>query len=209
MILASNRKKTSWAKCKFLSQISSLIEENSLLNQRYEEANKQLQEVMAQMEGKPNEQREREYLLKDNVETLKVKSEMEARIAELERQLLSSETPLKEEVLKALRYLLVLGIISPSSVILYILNMFSTFLFEYTSSPFQVESVRALLGEKEATLAYIAEEKSGHAEEVVQLRREVNLQHKKFPEKVYPYFKYFLAIISFYRMIFFIASVCH
>ncbi|CAA7408991.1 unnamed protein product [Spirodela intermedia] len=120
-----------------------LAEKNSLLNQRHEVANKRLREVMAQMDEKRNEQREREYSPNDNVETLTVKPEMEARTAELEWQLLSSETPLKKEV----------------------------------------ESMRALLGEKEAAIAHILEEKKRLAEEMVQLRSEINLQHKKFAEK--------------------------
>ncbi|CAA6671858.1 unnamed protein product [Spirodela intermedia] len=121
-----------------------LAEKNSLLNQRHEVANKRLREVMAQMDEKRNEQREREYSPNDNVETLTVKPEMEARTAELEWQLLSSETPLKKEV----------------------------------------ESMRALLGEKEAAIAHILEEKKRLAEEMVQLRSEINLQHKNSQRRV-------------------------
>uniref|UniRef100_A0A1D1ZJ43 Intracellular protein transport protein USO1 n=1 Tax=Anthurium amnicola TaxID=1678845 RepID=A0A1D1ZJ43_9ARAE len=84
------------------SQISSLTEEKILINQMYQEAQKEIQTVLAQMEEQLKEQQAKEHSLNVNVETLtaelKVKSEMQAQVAELEHKLLSSETRFREEI---------------------------------------------------------------------------------------------------------------
>lgn len=83
-------------------QISSVVEENDLLDKTYQALKEKLQAVNAQMEGQLNEQKAREATLNSEVENLKAelteKSTIQNRITELEEQLMLAETNLKEEV---------------------------------------------------------------------------------------------------------------
>ncbi|KAI3893222.1 hypothetical protein MKW92_043077 [Papaver armeniacum] len=84
------------------SQIASVMKENNMIHETYENTRKELGAVIAQMEGQLNEQKATEHALKLEVENLKIElSEMTvllARVVELEQQLTSAENRLKEEV---------------------------------------------------------------------------------------------------------------
>ncbi|KAF8412706.1 hypothetical protein HHK36_000674 [Tetracentron sinense] len=84
------------------SQISSVMEENNMLNRTYQDARKELQTVITQLEGQLNEQKAREDALMAEMENLKAelteKSVLQTRVTELEQQLILAETQVKEEV---------------------------------------------------------------------------------------------------------------
>ncbi|KAF8390899.1 hypothetical protein HHK36_023198 [Tetracentron sinense] len=84
------------------SQISSVMEENNMLNETYQDARKELQTVINQLEGQLNEQKAREDALNAEMENLKAeltqKSLLQTRVTELEQQLILAENRVKEEV---------------------------------------------------------------------------------------------------------------
>ena len=83
-------------------QVSSVMEENSLLNETYQAAKNELQAVIIQLEGQLKEQKENEDAIKSEVESLKTevadKSVLQTRLDELQKQLVIAEARLKEEV---------------------------------------------------------------------------------------------------------------
>ncbi|KAG1365102.1 myosin-9 [Cocos nucifera] len=82
-------------KGKLQSQVTSVMEENNMLNEMYENAKKELEAIVVQLEGQLNAQKERELSLNADVENLKAelaeKSLIQPKISQLEQQLLSSE----------------------------------------------------------------------------------------------------------------------
>ncbi|KAH7533609.1 hypothetical protein FEM48_Zijuj04G0149900 [Ziziphus jujuba var. spinosa] len=84
------------------SQISSVMDENQLLNETYQNAKNELQSVILQLEGQLKENKSNEVALKSENENLKVeiaeKSLLQTRLKELEEQLVKTEARLKEEV---------------------------------------------------------------------------------------------------------------
>ncbi|KAK0584572.1 hypothetical protein LWI29_015388 [Acer saccharum] len=84
------------------SQISSVMEENNLLNETYENAKKELQSMISQLEGKLQEQKTTEDTLKFDIESLKAeaaeKSLLQTRLKELEELLVKVEAQSKQEV---------------------------------------------------------------------------------------------------------------
>lgn len=80
------------------------MEENNLLNETYLNAKTELQSLISQLEGQLQEQKATEVTLKSEIESLKAeaagKSELENRLREVEEQLVTVETQLKEEVLQ-------------------------------------------------------------------------------------------------------------
>ncbi|KAJ0087791.1 hypothetical protein Patl1_33228 [Pistacia atlantica] len=84
------------------SQISSVMEENNLLNETYQNAKTELQSLISQLEGQLQQQKAIEVTLKSEIESLKSeaagKLELENRLREVEKQLVTVETQLKEEV---------------------------------------------------------------------------------------------------------------
>ncbi|XP_042504985.1 putative leucine-rich repeat-containing protein DDB_G0290503 isoform X2 [Macadamia integrifolia] len=86
------------------SQISSLMEENNLLNETHQGARKEVQTVIVQLEEQLREQKAREVTFYGELESLKAtlteKSLLQTRVTELEQQLMLTESQLKEEVEK-------------------------------------------------------------------------------------------------------------
>ena len=83
-------------------QISSVMEENNLLNETYQNAKKELESVILQLEQQLKEQTAKEDALRSNIENLKAeiaeKPVLQTRLKELEEQLVKNENQLKEEV---------------------------------------------------------------------------------------------------------------
>lgn len=79
------------------------MEENSLLNETYQTAKNELQAVIIQLEAELKEQKANEDAIKAEVVNLKAeiadKSVLQARLDELDKQLVIAEARLKEEVL--------------------------------------------------------------------------------------------------------------
>lgn len=86
----------------FLLQISSVMDENSLLNELNQNIKKELQQVISQLEEQLKEHKAGEDALKSEVENLKAeiaeKSLLEKSLKELEEQLVKTEAQLKQEV---------------------------------------------------------------------------------------------------------------
>ncbi|KAL4340639.1 hypothetical protein GQ457_08G015320 [Hibiscus cannabinus] len=84
------------------SQISSLMEENNLLNETHQNTKKELQSIILQLEEQLKDQKENEESLKLEIGNLKAeiaeRSSLQTRVKELEEQLVTIETRLKEEV---------------------------------------------------------------------------------------------------------------
>ena len=85
----------------FLWQILCLTEENTVLDQSNKESNKQIQEHIAQLEELQKKHNEKEESLNATVESLaaelKLKSELQTQLSELEHKLVSTETLSREE----------------------------------------------------------------------------------------------------------------
>lgn len=83
-------------------QISSVMEENNLLTETYQNAKKELESVILQLEQQLKEQNTKEDALRSDIENLKAeiaeKPVLQTRLKELEEQLLKNENQLKEEV---------------------------------------------------------------------------------------------------------------
>lgn len=83
-------------------QISSVMEENNLLTETYQNAKKELQSVILQLEQQLKEQNAKEDGLRCDIENLKAeiaeKPVLQTRLKELEEQLVKNENQLKEEV---------------------------------------------------------------------------------------------------------------
>jgi chromosome segregation ATPase len=83
-------------------QISSVMEENNLLTESYQNAKKELQSVILQLEQQLKEQIAKEDALRSEIENLKAenadKPVLQTRLKELEEQLVKTEDQLKEEV---------------------------------------------------------------------------------------------------------------
>lgn len=88
--------------CACFLQISSIMDENQLLNETYQNAKNELQSVIMQLEGQLKENKANEDAIKSEIESLKVeiaeKSLLQTRLKELEEQLVKTEARLKEEV---------------------------------------------------------------------------------------------------------------
>ena len=84
-------------------QISSLMEENILLNETHQNTKKELQSVILRLEEQLKDEKENEGSLKLEIKNLKAEiaesSLLQTRVKELEEQLVTVETQLKEEVL--------------------------------------------------------------------------------------------------------------
>lgn len=83
-------------------QISSVMEENNLLTETYQNAKKELESVILQLEQQLKEQNAKEDALRSDIENLKAeiaeKPVLQTRLKELEEQLVKNENQLKEEV---------------------------------------------------------------------------------------------------------------
>lgn len=83
-------------------QISSVMEENNLLTETYQNAKKELESVILQLEQQLKEQNAKEVALRSDIENLKAeiaeKPVLQTRLKDLEEQLLKNENQLKEEV---------------------------------------------------------------------------------------------------------------
>lgn len=83
-------------------QISSVMEENNLLTETYQNAKKELESVILQLEQQLKEQNAKEDALRSDIENLKAeiaeKPVLQTRLKDLEEQLLKNENQLKEEV---------------------------------------------------------------------------------------------------------------
>lgn len=83
-------------------QISSVMEENNLLTETYQNAKKELESVILQLEQQLKEQNAKEDALRSDIENLKAeiaeKPVLQTHLKELEEQLLKNENQLKEEV---------------------------------------------------------------------------------------------------------------
>lgn len=84
-------------------QISSLMEENNLLNETHQDTKKELQSVILQLEEQLKDEKENEESLKLEISNLKAEIEksslLQTKVKELEEQLVTVETQLKEEVI--------------------------------------------------------------------------------------------------------------
>lgn len=82
--------------------MTSVMEENNMLNEMYQNAKKELEAIVVQLEGQLNAQKEREVSLNANVENLKAelaeKSLIQPKISQLEQQLLLAENKYMEKV---------------------------------------------------------------------------------------------------------------
>lgn len=89
-----------------MPQISSVMDENNLLNDTHQTTKKELQSVIVQLEGQLKESKENVYALKSENENLKAvieeKTLLQSRLKELEEDLSKAEARLKEEVNDAL-----------------------------------------------------------------------------------------------------------
>ena len=78
------------------------MEENNLLNETYQNAKKELESVILQLEQQLKEQNAKEDALRSDIENLKAeiaeKPVLQTRLKELEEQLVKNENQLKEEV---------------------------------------------------------------------------------------------------------------
>lgn len=78
------------------------MEENNLLTETYQNAKKELQSVILQLEQQLKEQNAKEDGLRCDIENLKAeiaeKPVLQTRLKELEEQLVKNENQLKEEV---------------------------------------------------------------------------------------------------------------
>ena len=83
-------------------QISSVMEENNLLTETYQNAKKELESVILLLEQQLKEQNAKEDALRSDIENLKAeiaeKPVLQTRLKELEEQLLKNENQLEEEV---------------------------------------------------------------------------------------------------------------
>lgn len=83
-------------------QISSLMEESNLLNETHQNTKKELQSVILQLEEQLKEEKENKESLQLEIKNLKAKiaesSVLQTRVRDLEGQLVTVETQLKEEV---------------------------------------------------------------------------------------------------------------
>ncbi|KAL0289325.1 UNVERIFIED_CONTAM: hypothetical protein Sangu_2618600 [Sesamum angustifolium] len=86
---------------KLQSQISSVMEENNLLNETFQSSKKDLEAMIVHLEEQFKEQKSSEDALKTKLETLNSevgqKAELQNRLKDLEEQLATAETKLKEE----------------------------------------------------------------------------------------------------------------
>lgn len=87
----------------FIVQISSVMEENNLINETYQSSKKDLQAIIVQLEEQLKEQKSNEDALKAKLETFNSevgqKAELQNRLKEIEEQLATAEARLKEEVI--------------------------------------------------------------------------------------------------------------
>lgn len=78
------------------------MEENNLLSDTYQNAKKELESVIIQLEGQLKDQKANEEALKSEIENLKMevaeKSALQTRVKEFEEKLAAAEARLKEEV---------------------------------------------------------------------------------------------------------------
>lgn len=78
------------------------MEENNQLNETYQDAKKELQSLISQLEGELNEQKKVGDALKLEIESLKAeaaeKSVLQTHLKEVEEQLATVEAQLKQEV---------------------------------------------------------------------------------------------------------------
>ncbi|KAJ6300795.1 hypothetical protein OIU76_021567 [Salix suchowensis] len=83
------------------SQISSVMEENNLLNETYQNGKKELQSVIIQLEEELNGQKTNEAALRSEIESLKAevaeKLALQTSLEELKKQLTAAESQLKEQ----------------------------------------------------------------------------------------------------------------
>jgi len=86
---------------KLQSQISSVMEENNLLNETYQNGKKELQSVIIQLEEELMGQKANEDALKSQIESLKAevaeKLALQTSLEELKKQLTAAEAQLKEQ----------------------------------------------------------------------------------------------------------------
>ncbi|XWS36804.1 hypothetical protein CRYUN_Cryun20dG0117200 [Craigia yunnanensis] len=84
------------------SQISSLTEENNMINETHQNTKKELQSVILKLEEQLKDEKENEESLKLEITNLKAEiaesSMLQSRVKEIEGQLVTVETQLKEEV---------------------------------------------------------------------------------------------------------------
>ena len=85
-----------------MPQISSVMDENNLLNETHQTTKKELQSVIVLLEGQLKESKENVDALKSENENLKAvieeKTLLQSRLKELEEDLSKAEAQLKEEV---------------------------------------------------------------------------------------------------------------
>ena len=85
-----------------LSQISSVMDENSLLNEVHQNTKKELQQVISELEEQLKEQKAGEAALKSEIENLKAevaeKPLLQNSLQELEEKLVKTEAQLQKEV---------------------------------------------------------------------------------------------------------------
>ncbi|KAJ6363680.1 hypothetical protein OIU78_003788 [Salix suchowensis] len=86
---------------KLQSQISSVMEENNLLNETYQHEKKELQSVIIQLEEQLKGKKAIEDALNSGIESLKAevaeRSALQTSLEELEKQLMTAEAQLKEQ----------------------------------------------------------------------------------------------------------------
>ncbi|KAJ6408498.1 hypothetical protein OIU84_011755 [Salix udensis] len=86
---------------KLQSQISSVMEENNLLNETYQHEKKELQSVIIQLEEQLKGKKASEDALNSGIESLKAevaeRSALQTSLEELEKQLMTAEAQLKEQ----------------------------------------------------------------------------------------------------------------
>lgn len=82
--------------------MTSVMEENNMLNEMYQNAKKELEAIIVQLEEQVNAQKAKEVSLNADVENLKSelaeKSMIQSKISQLEQQLLMAETKYMEKV---------------------------------------------------------------------------------------------------------------
>ncbi|XP_008777655.2 myosin-9-like isoform X2 [Phoenix dactylifera] len=87
---------------KLQSQITSVMEENNMLNEMYQNAKKELEAIIVQLEEQLNAQKDREVSLNADVENLKAelaeKFLIQSKISQLEQQLLLAENKYMEKI---------------------------------------------------------------------------------------------------------------
>lgn len=92
----------------WIFQISSVMEENNLLNETFQNSKKDLQTLIVQLEEQLKEQKSNEDALKAKLEVLNTevvqKSELQNHLKELQEQLATAEAQLEEEVTRTIFY---------------------------------------------------------------------------------------------------------